>query len=81
MVKKKKAYLLYLPPYSPDFNPIEKMLHVYKSTLKRLSNTRSMSEDDKHFAALNSVTPEIAANEFLHCQVPRGDFVTDSGTK
>ena len=37
-----------------------------------------MSEDDKHYAALNSVTPEIAANEFLHCQVPRGAFVTET---
>ena len=35
-----------------------------------------MSEDDKHFTALNLVMPEIAANKFLHWQVPYGDFVT-----
>ena len=30
------AYVLFLSPFSPDFNPIEKMFHIYKAKLKRV---------------------------------------------
>ncbi|KAG6805064.1 hypothetical protein H0H92_000910, partial [Tricholoma furcatifolium] len=29
------AKLVYLPPYSPDFNPIEQMFHTIKAWLRR----------------------------------------------
>ncbi|MBA3814161.1 MAG: transposase [Alphaproteobacteria bacterium] len=31
--------MLYLPPYSPDFNPIEKQRATLKNTLKRKYRT------------------------------------------
>jgi hypothetical protein len=30
-----EAKLIYLPPYSPDFNPIEQAFHTIKSWLRR----------------------------------------------
>jgi transposase len=35
LIKAKGACLLYLPPYSPDFNPIENLLAKVKVLLRR----------------------------------------------
>jgi len=35
-VEKRGAWLLFLPPYSPDFNPIELAFSKFKSHMKRL---------------------------------------------
>ncbi len=35
-VKKRGAWLLFLPPYSPDFNPIELAFSKFKAHMKRL---------------------------------------------
>ena len=82
MIRKKKAYLLYLPPYSPDLNPIEKMFHVYISALKIFSTSvgSNKSAKEKHIDALLAVTEEIALNEFRHCGVPTGTYMS-SATK
>lgn len=37
IVKEKKARLAFLPPYSPDLNPIEKMWSKIKSWLRRVA--------------------------------------------
>ena len=42
-IKAAKAYLLYLPPYSPDFNPIEIAFAKFKAHIKRLK-PRSVEE-------------------------------------
>lgn len=43
IIKAAGCYLLYLPPYSPDFNPIEHLWasfkHFIRKTLSSLSNT------------------------------------------
>ena len=36
VLHKAKMHLLYLPPYSPDFNPIEKMWSKIKAVLRKL---------------------------------------------
>jgi len=36
LIQEKGAIALYLPPYSPDLNPIEKMWSKMKSTLRKL---------------------------------------------
>ena len=66
------AVVLYLPPYSPDFNPIELFFREYKTSLRR--DLGSFNDDDTwfsaHFKALCSVTPAMARNFFRHCKVP-----------
>lgn len=39
--------LLYLPPYSPDFNPIEKAFAILKSHLRRYQMLAIMLPGDK----------------------------------
>ena len=57
----------YLPPYSPDLNPIEPGWAKAKSMLRRIA---ARSIDALHPAvgpALDSITPQDAAGFFRHC--------------
>jgi transposase len=57
--------ILYLPPYSPDFNPIETAFSALKSWLKRYRDF-SNHFDPKYLisVALAQTTPEIARKYF-----------------
>ena len=72
------AILVMGAPYSPELNPIEKMFSVYKACLRR-NFYSGMSWYDKHEAAMEAVTPEIAFEEFRHCGVPMRGAVTPKG--
>jgi len=64
----------YLPPYSPDFNPIEYSFSVIKKALKTRHEVRG-DESPQEFARLvlriaeEAVTPVIACNQFRHCHI------------
>jgi transposase len=63
-IKTAKAELKYLPPYSPDLNPIEKMWSKIKAILRSL---KARTEDGLFKAladALNSVTMSDAVGWF-----------------
>jgi transposase len=61
------AELLYLPPYSPDFDPIKKCWVQAKQYL-RPAKTRTISAlAEAVAAALNELTPDQAAAYFRHC--------------
>jgi transposase len=66
-IEKRGAALLYLPPYSPDLNPIE----LAFSKLKRLLRTAATRTVDALWDAigrlLDHVSPVEAANYFRHC--------------
>ena len=58
---------LFLPPYSPDFNPIELLWALMKAFLrKRKARTRKKLEKAIN-CALESVELEFIANWFEHC--------------
>lgn len=58
---------LFLPPYSPDLNPIELMWSKVKNLL-RTAEARTPEELQEAIArALSSVTSKDAANWFAHC--------------
>ena len=58
------AMVLYLPPYSPDLNPIEKLFSKLK-TLLRKAALRATEEHWKEIGALlNTVTDTECANYF-----------------
>ena len=61
------AIILYLPPYSPDLNPIELMFGQYKQGLKRHHHEHWRTA---HMEALASVSPLNACNYFQRCGVP-----------
>lgn len=61
------ATLRYLPPYSPDFNPIEPCWSVVKQRLRQLK-ARSLDALDVAIPqALSLISPSIAQNCFRHC--------------
>ena len=61
------ARVVYLPPYSPDLNPIEQAISKTKAALRRLA---ARTVDDLFEAigtALRTVTADDAANYVRHC--------------
>lgn len=61
------ASLIYLPPYSPDFNPIENMWSKVKSHLRRLAARTFETLGDAVDEALSLVTPGDCHGFFRHC--------------
>ena len=59
--------LLYLPPYSPDFNPIEKCWAQIKQRLRVLKAPSLPSLQDALADALGTLTPQNTAAYFQHC--------------
>jgi len=66
--------LLYLPPYSPDFNPIEECFSYMKSVIRRHDHAFRAVLKTKDTVAISSfladtlatVTPEHAQSWFQH---------------
>jgi transposase len=61
------ATLLYLPPYSPDFNPIENMWSKVKQWLRSAAARTFDSLCDAIAAALCAVSPDDCHGFFRHC--------------
>jgi len=57
----------FLPPYSPDFNPIEKLWSKVKAALRAAKARTIAALNTAIAAALDSVTPEDAAGWFASC--------------
>jgi transposase len=58
----KGAKVLYLPPYSPDFNPIEKSISKIKSVLQRIAARTIDTLDAAVAQTLRRVTPSERSN-------------------
>jgi transposase len=67
LIESTGARLLYLPPYSPDFNPIEQAWSKIKQLL-RSAKARSLEALESAIAeALAAVTAANASAWFAHC--------------
>lgn len=64
------AELRYLPPYSPDFNPIENMWSKVKGKLRTFAARNIESLHDAIGAALATVTESDCLGYFRHCGYP-----------
>jgi len=61
------AQVIWLPPYSPDFSPIELMWSKVKAFLRKVK-ARTQSELEKAIAeALETITISDCLNWFRHC--------------
>jgi len=61
------ARVLWLPPYSPDFSPIEPMWGKLKTYLRKVK-ARTMAELDRAVAeGLRSISPSDCRGWFKHC--------------
>jgi transposase len=61
------ASLLFTPPYSPDFNPIEKFFSKLKSILRRLGVRTKEALDDAIADVCATLTNEECRNFFISC--------------
>lgn len=61
------AELLYLPPYSPDLNPIEKAWFKLKQFLRAAKARSAEALDQAVTEALKTITADNAAAWFQHC--------------
>jgi transposase len=59
--------LVYLPPYSPDFNPIENMWSKVKACLRKAGARTFEAMVDAVRDALLAVTPDDCDGYFEHC--------------
>jgi len=62
--------LLFLPAYSPDFNPIELAFAKLKAALRRASARTADALVSAIGAALAAITPADASGFFAHCGYP-----------
>jgi transposase len=65
-IEAKGAILIYLPPYSPDLNPIEMAFAKVKGLLRKAAARTRDSLWDAIGQALNAFTPDECANYLAH---------------
>jgi transposase len=61
------ARVVFLPSYSPDFNPAELAISVIKQALRRVEATTPQELEAALSATLDEVSPQEAVNMFRHC--------------
>jgi transposase len=66
-IERTGAFLFYLPPYSPDLNPIEKMWSKIKASIRKAKARSSESMAEAISDAFRSVTPKDSLGWFGSC--------------
>ena len=61
------ATLLYLPPYSPDYSPIEPCWSKLKTYLRSVKARTPEALDEALACAIDLITPADARGWFTHC--------------
>lgn len=67
LIEASGAQLLFLPPYSPDLNPIEMIFAKAKQLLRSLACRTRQALWQAMQSVLDQITPTDAANCFRHC--------------
>ncbi len=70
LIEATQAQLRYVPPYSPDLNPIEMVFSKIKQLLRTLACRTKTTLWRSMQAVLDTVTPEDAVNCFRHAGYP-----------
>lgn len=65
-IRQRGAHLLFLPPYSPDLNPIEALFLKLKILLRAAAERNRDDLWDRIGAILDLVTPQECQNFFRH---------------
>ena len=61
------AQVLFLPPYSPDFSPIENGWSKFKTGLRTAQARTREALEEAIGAAMNGISADDAQNWFAHC--------------
>jgi len=70
LVEARGCELIYLPPYSPDFSPIEEAFGKLKTFLRKAKARTRVSLVEAIGRALSTITAQDAAGYFGHCGYP-----------
>jgi transposase len=65
--------VLYLPPYSPDYNPIEMVWSKVKRLMRTLAARTAEALHDAFARAFAAVTPDDVRGCFRHCGYATGE--------
>ena len=65
-IEERGAHFWYLPPYSPDLNPIEEAFSKLKTCLRSAEPRTLEAHSTAIWAALRTITPRDAAGWFAH---------------
>jgi len=67
LIEARGGELLYLPPYSPDLNPIEEALSKIKHILRKIGARTKEALIEAMGQALAAVSAEDVRGFFIHC--------------
>ena len=67
LIEQQGCKLLYLPPYSPDFNPIEEAFSKVKRVLRKAESRAREALVEAIGMAISAVTAKDARGFFEHC--------------
>jgi transposase len=67
LIEERGCELLYLPPYSPDLNPIEEAFSKIKGILRKAEARSREALIEAMGRALEAITPQDAEGFFRHC--------------
>jgi len=67
LIEQRGCQLLYLPPYSPDFNPIEEAFSKVKRILRKSESRMREALVEAIGVAISAVTAKDARGFFEHC--------------
>jgi transposase len=67
LIEERGCELLYLPPYSPDLNPIEEAFSKVKRILRKAESRTREALVEAIGAAVSAVTAKDARGFFEHC--------------
>ena len=67
LIEEVGAHLIFLPPYSPDFSPIENCWSKVKQIIRSLEPRNYAELHQAIQIAIQSITPEDIHNWFTHC--------------
>lgn len=73
MIEAAGARVLYLPPYSPDLNPIEMIWSKVKGLLRTIAARTVATLHDAFGVAFAAVTPGDIQGCFRHCRYTTGE--------
>jgi transposase len=73
LIEAASATVLYLPPYSPDFNPIEMIWSKVKGLLRTIAARTVEALHDAFGRAFAAVTPDDIRGCFRHCGYAKGE--------
>ena len=64
------ASVRYLPPYSPELNPIEKLWSKLKDFVRRCSTDTREAFDDAVSRGMDAISPDDLSGWYRHCGYP-----------